>query len=153
MRRALWTIAALWVLSGCGRDEGSPPPPRPALGATVVAPGATNAAVVTIRVDVTGEPDKVELAVDGIVVGELLPPYEFVWRTGGLPDGMYYFGARVHRGGEEALGAAVAVRLDRVGPTLESTAPSPGTLLSPPHGTSPSRSTSGSIGRRSTPAT
>jgi hypothetical protein len=132
MRRALWTIAALCVLSGCDRDEASPLPPPPALGATIVAPEATNAALVTVRVDVTGDPDKVELAVDGIVVGELLPPYAFVWRTGGLPDGMYYFGARVHRGGEEALGAPVTVRLDRVGPTLEITAPSPGTLLSPP---------------------
>lgn len=81
--------------------------------------------------DVSTRPDRVDLALDGIVLGELVSPYEYVWRTGALPDGEYTFTARVTANAREVVSEPLRVHLDRVAPTA-SISPPAGAILSPP---------------------
>jgi hypothetical protein len=123
-----WTVALLAV--ACGRGSSAGPWP---VQAFVEGPTATNAEVVRLFVVVVPTPfDRVELALDGVVIGELVPPYEYDWRTEGLEDGTYRFSARVKKGSSTATSPPLDVKLDRAGPRLAGASPDPGTLLSPP---------------------
>lgn len=113
--------AGVAVLAACSEGE-----TRTELSISIDAPAFTNDAAVTVRVIARDDVDAVQLSLDGLVLGELIPPYEFVWRNEGLPEGTYVFRARATRGHAVALSPPAAVVLDRTPPEVTGVTPAPG---------------------------
>ncbi|BDG03954.1 Ig-like domain-containing protein [Anaeromyxobacter oryzae] len=130
--RAGWALAL--VLIGC---SGGGDPAKP-FAVRIVSPALTaytNGGEVRIAVEVDGAYEAVDLARDGAVVAELVPPEPFLWRTADVADGTYRFVARARRGTEQVLSAPVTVVVDRVKPKVVSASPSAGTLQYSPYPT------------------
>lgn len=125
MRRALVLLGIL--ASACDRSGGGLASP------VVRGPAATREAAVTIRVEVPPNAERVDLALDGKVLGELIPPYEYTWRTESLPDGDYAFTARVmgparwrpHRSASASIASPLRWRPPLPPPARSSPSPGP----------------------------
>jgi hypothetical protein len=114
--------AAAAVYSACSRGSD----PAAPFAISIEAPAFTRGPAVPVRVNAPADVERVDLGLDGVVIGELLPPYEYTWRTDAVPEGAYAFEARALRGGAQALSPPVTVVLDRTPPTVARIFPAPG---------------------------
>jgi hypothetical protein len=117
-RSALLAILLVAPL-GCGSED---------LSVTISSPDTEKAhvrAALAVQVFVEGDPDDVDLRMDGQPLVRLPAPYQYVWDVTGLPEGEYTLSARATRGGTTVESKPLQVVVDRTAPILVSRTPAP----------------------------
>lgn len=114
-----WLFPLLVLVSGCD--------PR-GLSVTLVTPedATPTCCTVTVQVKTTGQPEEVELLVDGERLTPLSAPYTYAWDTRALPEGSYVLTVRARRAMQEAFSLGHKVIVDRTAPQVITRTPEPG---------------------------
>nr|WP_246356839.1 Ig-like domain-containing protein [Pyxidicoccus fallax] len=81
--------------------------------------------IVTVQVTSTGQPEEIELLVDGALLAPLSAPYTYEWDTRALPEGSYVLTARARRARQEAFSLGHRVIVDRTAPQAIQGTPEP----------------------------
>ncbi|NMO16261.1 Ig-like domain-containing protein [Pyxidicoccus fallax] len=115
-----WLLLLLVLAGGCDNPRG--------LSVTLVTPedATSTRDTVTVQVTSTGQPEEIELLVDGALLAPLSAPYTYEWDTRALPEGMYVLTARARRARQEAFSLGHRVIVDRTAPQAIQGTPEPG---------------------------
>ncbi|MBM7116862.1 Ig-like domain-containing protein [Archangium primigenium] len=112
-----WLLPLLVLVGGCD----------PGLSVTLVTPehATSTRDTVTVQVKTTGQPEEVELWVDGALLTPLSAPYTHDWDMRALPEGSYVLTARARREKQEAFSLGHEVIVDRTAPRVIKLTPDP----------------------------
>jgi hypothetical protein len=128
--KLLAAFAATLLVAACSgkRDAARP------LAVRIVSPAATTYVNgdLWFEVEADGAYEGVDLALDGAVIAELVPPERFLWKAANVAEGSYRFVARARRGTEQVLSAPVTVTVDRVKPQVASASPAADAIVYAP---------------------
>ncbi|QDE71557.1 hypothetical protein BHS09_33750 [Myxococcus xanthus] len=126
--RSSLLIATLSLL-GCGDlSDGTPPNHSPGDSMRLEINNArgmehvNGSLLVTVQMQ-GGQPETVELFLDGALLATLLPPFEFTWDTTDKPEGIYQLQARTQWKGHTLMSPKHPVSVDRTGPVVVEASP------------------------------